>query len=70
MDTLSRSQRLLIVAGALVLAVVFAALIVYFTGFAPEHPHIKHDLVFGVLTLGSLLIAWFAYPGASTEPTA
>ncbi len=70
MDKLSRSQRMLLMAGALVLAVMSIALVVYYTGFAPEHPRVKHDLLFVVLTLGSLLIAWFAYPGTSTEPTA
>ncbi len=64
MDQLSRGQRMAIVAVGVVLAIVFAANIVYWTGFAPAHPRVKHDLLFVVLLLGSLLVAWFAWPGA------
>jgi hypothetical protein len=67
MDQLSRNQRMALVVVALVLAVVFAANIVYWTGFAPAHPRVKHDILFIVLTLGSLLVAWFAWPGSSSE---
>lgn len=51
----------LAVAG-IVLAVIFLALIVYFTGFAVGHPHVKHDLLFIVLMLLSLAVTWFAWP--------
>ncbi len=64
MDQLSRGQRMAIVAVGVVLAIVFAANIVYWTGFAPAHPRVKHDLLFVVLLLGSLLVAWFAWPSA------
>lgn len=66
MDQLSRSQRMAVVVIALVLAVIFAILIVYFSAFAAHHPRIKHDVLFVVLTLGSLLVAWFAWPNASS----
>jgi preprotein translocase subunit SecY len=66
MDQLSRSQRMAVVGVALVLAVIFAILIVYFSAFAAHHPRIKHDVLFVVLTLGSLLVAWFAWPSSSS----
>jgi preprotein translocase subunit SecY len=66
MDQLSRSQRMAVVVIALVLAVIFAILIVYFSAFAAHHPRAKHDVLFAVLTLGSLLVAWFAWPNASS----
>ncbi len=66
MDQLSRSQRMAVAAIALVLAVVFAILIVYFSAFATRHPRVKHDVLFVVLTLGSLLVAWFAWPDSSS----
>jgi len=69
MDQISRNQRMAVVAIALVLAVVFAINIVYWSAFAPAHPRIKHDALFIVLTLGSLLVAWFAWPGSSSERT-
>jgi hypothetical protein len=65
-DQLSRSQRMTIAGLGIVLAVVFAVLIVYFTAFAAHHPRVKHDVLFVVLALGSLLIAWFAWPSASS----
>lgn len=57
---------MIVVAIAVVLAVVFAINIVYWSAFAPAHPRIKHDILFVVLTLGSLLVAWFAWPSASS----
>ncbi len=66
MEQLSRSQRMAVAGVALVLAVVFAILIVYYSAFAPAHPRIKHDVLFVVLTLGSLLVAWFTWPNASS----
>ena len=48
------------------LAVVFVILIVYFTAFASHHPRVKHDVLFIVLALGSLLLAWFAWPSTSS----
>ncbi len=66
MDQLSRSQRMAAAVVGVVLAVVFVILIVYYTAFAAGHPHYKHDVLFAVLTLGSLLVAWFAWPGASS----
>lgn len=69
MDQLSRGQRMALVAVALVLAVVFAFNIVYWSAFAANHPRVKHDILFVVLTLGSLLVAWFAWPGSSSEST-
>ena len=66
MDQLSRSQRMIVVAIAIVLALVFVGNIVYWTAFAPAHPRVKHDLLFVVLTLGSLLVAWFAWPSTSS----
>jgi hypothetical protein len=68
-DQLSRSQRMAVVIIAIVLAVIFAINIVYWSAFAPAHPRVKHDLLFIVLTLGSLLVAWFAWPGSSSERT-
>jgi uncharacterized membrane protein YccC len=65
MDQLSRSQRMGIAGLGIVLAVVFVILIVYFTAFASHHPRVKHDILFIVLALGSLLVAWFAWPSAS-----
>jgi drug/metabolite transporter (DMT)-like permease len=65
-DQLSRSQRMVIAMIGIVLAVVFAILIVYFTAFASRHPRVKHDVLFIVLTLGSLLVAWFAWPSTSS----
>jgi drug/metabolite transporter (DMT)-like permease len=65
-DQLSRSQRMVTAMIGIVLAVVFAILIVYFTAFASRHPRVKHDVLFIVLTLGSLLVAWFAWPSASS----
>ena len=62
MEQFSRSQRMVIAIGAIVLAVIFASSMIYWTGFAPEHPRIKHDVLFFVLALGSLVIAWFAWP--------
>ncbi len=62
MEQFSRGQRMGLTIAAVVLAVVFALNIVYWTAFAPGHPHFKHDLLFVVLTLGSLIVAWFAYP--------
>ena len=67
MDQLSRSQRMGIVILGIVLAVVFAILIVYFSAFATAHPRVKHDVLFIVLALGSLLVAWFAWPSASSS---
>jgi hypothetical protein len=67
MDQLSRGQRMALVIAALVLAVIFAINIIYWSGFAPAHPRVKHDILFVVLTLGSLLVAWFAWPGSSSE---
>ena len=67
MDQLSRSQRMGIATVGIVLAVVFAILIVYFTAFAAHHPRIKHDVLLIVLALGSLLVAWFAWPSASSS---
>jgi len=61
---------MILVVIAIVLAVVFIGNIVYWSGFAPAHPRIKHDILFIVLTLGSLLVAWFAWPGASSTPEA
>lgn len=66
MDQLSRSQRMAVVGVAIVLAVIFAILTVYYSAFAAHHPRIKHDVLFVVLTLGSLLVAWFAWPNASS----
>ncbi len=66
MDQLSRSQRMAAAVIGLVLAVVFVILIVYYTAFAPAHPRVKHDVLFIVLTLGSLLVAWFAWPNSSS----
>jgi uncharacterized membrane protein YccC len=65
MDQLSRSQRMGIATVGIVLAVVFVILIIYFTAFAAHHPRVKHDVLFIVLALGSLLIAWFAWPSTS-----
>lgn len=62
MEQFSRGQRVGLTIAAVVLALVFALNIVYWTVFAPEHPRIKHDLLFVVLTLGSLIVAWFAWP--------
>jgi len=62
MEQFSRSQRLAFCGAAVVLALVFALAIVYFTAFAPGHPHFKHDLLLLFLGLGSLIIAWFAWP--------
>lgn len=62
MEQFSRGQRTALAVGALVLAVIFAAGIVYYTGYAPDHPHFKHDLLFVVLAVGSLIVAWFAWP--------
>lgn len=56
-----------IVVIAIVLAVIFAVNIVYWSAFAPAHPRVKHDVLFIVLTLGSLLVAWFSWP--SSRPT-
>lgn len=67
MDQLSRGQRMIVVTIAVVLAVVFAANIVYWSAFAPAHPRVKHDVLFVVLTLGSLLVAWFAWPNERTR---
>jgi hypothetical protein len=67
MDQLSRGQRMALAIVALVLAVLFAINIIYWSGFAPAHPRVKHDILFVVLTLGSLLVAWFAWPGSSSE---
>ncbi len=66
MEQFSRGQRMAVVGVALVLAIIFAILIVYYSAFAPAHPRIKHDVLFVVLTLGSLLVAWFAWPNASS----
>ncbi len=66
MDQLSRSQRMIVVVIAVLLAVVFIGNIIYWTGFAPAHPRVKHDVLFIVLTLGSLLVAWFAWPNSSS----
>ncbi len=65
MEQLSRGQRMAVAAVALVLAIVFVILIVYFSAFATRHPRVKHDVLFVVLTIGSLLVAWFAWPGSS-----
>lgn len=65
MEQLSRGQRMAVTAVALVLAVVFVILIVYFSAFSVRHPRIKHDFLFVVLTVGSLLVAWFAWPNAN-----
>lgn len=64
MEQLSRGQRLTLVGAALALAVIFAANVVYWTAFAPEHPRIKHDVLFVALMVTSLLVAWFAWPPA------
>jgi preprotein translocase subunit SecY len=68
-DQLSRSQRMVVVVIAAILAVAFVINIVYWSAFAPAHPRVKHDLLFIVLTLGSLLVAWFAWPGSSSKRT-
>ncbi|MGI8857214.1 MAG: hypothetical protein ACR2JW_15830 [Thermomicrobiales bacterium] len=67
MDQLSRSQRMGIATIGIVLAVVFVILIVYFTAFAAHHPRVKHDVLFIVLALGSLLVTWFAWPSTSSS---
>ena len=66
MDQLSRSQRTGIAVVGIVLAIVFAILIVYYSGFAPAHPRVKHDILFIVLALASLLLAWFSWPSSRT----
>ncbi len=66
MEQLSRSQRMAVAGVALVLAVIFVILIIYYSAFASAHPRIKHDVLFVVLTLGSLLVAWFAWPNTSS----
>ncbi|MDQ2787545.1 MAG: hypothetical protein M3Y58_21365, partial [Chloroflexota bacterium] len=58
--------RMAVAGIALVLAVIFVILIVYFSAFAAHHPRAKHDVLFVVLTLGSLLVAWFAWPTTSS----
>lgn len=67
MEQLSRSQRMMIVAAAAVLALVSLGLVVYYSGFAPGHPRVKHDLLFVVLTLGFLLVGWFAWPSSRSS---
>lgn len=62
MEQFSRSQRLAFCGAAVVLAFMFVVAIVYFTAFAPGHPHFKHDLLLLFLSLGSLTVAWFAWP--------
>ncbi len=66
MEQFSRGQRMAVAGIALVLAVIFVILIVYFSAFAAHHPRAKHDVLFVVLTLGSLLVAWFAWPTTSS----
>lgn len=69
MDQLSRGQRTALAIAGIVLAVIFAINIVYWSGFAPKHPRVKHDILFVVLTLASLLLAWFAWPSSRrSEP--
>ncbi len=67
MEQLSRSQRMIVVVVAVVLALVFLGNIVYWSAFAPAHPRVKHDVLFVMLTLGSLLLAWFAWPSAQSS---
>ncbi len=64
MNQASRGQRTALAVLGIVLAIVFIGLIVYYTGFAKGHPHIKHDVLFAVLTVASLLLAWFSWPSA------
>ncbi len=65
MEQLSRSQRMMVVGIALVLALVCAGLVVYYAVAAPNAPRIKHDALFAVMTLCALLLAWFAWPAAT-----
>jgi hypothetical protein len=62
MDQLSRGQRM----GIATVGIVFAILIAYFSAFAAHYPRVKHDVLFIVLALGSLLLAWFAWPDSAS----
>jgi uncharacterized membrane protein len=57
-----RSQSLILVAAGIIAAIIFVLLTVYFGAFAAGHPRAKHMLLFIVLAVVSLLVAWFAYP--------
>ena len=62
MDQLSRGTRMGIATIGIILAIIFVALIVYYSGFAPAHPRVKHDILFIVLAIASLLLTWFSWP--------
>ncbi len=64
---MSRSQSLLLVAAGIIAAILFLLLTVYFGAFAAGHPRAKHMLLFIVLAVVSLLVAWFAYPKAEAR---
>lgn len=59
---MTRSQSMLLVLAAVIAAIIFLLLTVYFGAMAAGHPRFKHMLLFVVLAVLSLLVAWFAFP--------
>jgi hypothetical protein len=62
LDTLTRQQRLLLVAAGVIACIIFVVLTIYYGTAATGHPRVKHMILFGVLAVLSLLVAWFAWP--------
>ncbi len=62
LDNLTRQQRLLLVTAGVLACIVFAVLTIYFGTAATGHPRVKHMILFIVLAVLSLLVAWFAWP--------
>jgi hypothetical protein len=67
LDTLTRQQRLLLVAAGVLALAVFVVLTIYFGVAATGHPRAKHMILFAALAVLSAIVAWFAWPAAETS---
>jgi hypothetical protein len=57
---------MLVVIAAIIAAVIFLLLTIYFGAVAGGHPRVKHMILFIALAVISLLVAWFTYPKSAT----
>jgi heme A synthase len=62
MDLKTHAQRWLAVVLGIVATVLFLGLAIYYETAAPGHPHLKHFVLFIVLSGASALLAWFSLP--------
>jgi membrane-associated HD superfamily phosphohydrolase len=59
---MTRTQSWLLVGAGVIAAVIFLVLTVYYGAEAAGHPHVKHMILFILLAIVGLLVAWFSYP--------